>query len=526
MSRAERIALAACAAVSLALRSVAFFHYRFDSDEPQHLHVAWGWTAGLVQYRDTFDNHAPLFHIASAPLLAVLGERANILFYMRAAMLPLFAVVIGCTYVIGARLYSQRVGLWAAVLLSLFPPFFLKSLEYRTDNLWMALWMLALAIVIAKAPAATSWFIAGAILGTALAVSLKTVLLVITLAGGGLITRYALRDRTPFARPLAAAAAGFTIVPAIIALYFVSIGAWRNLAYCVFEFNTLIERARPHVGTERIVWPFAIAAIVLVARRCPNADPRRMFCATAFGVFMATLIAFWILISPRDMLPMMPIAMIFVVSAIDRRLLVLAGVAIVFVAALTYYAERFVNRNDEFITAMNQVLRLTHPGDLIMDIKGETIYRRRPYYYIFERITDEATRKGLLPDRVPEAVIASRCYVAQADGPQFPPRARRFLNEHFMDLGRLRGAGQWVADDGSFSIAVPGPYVIVREIGHAAGSLDGSLYTGARELAAGRHRFERATRGERVAVLWAKAFERGFSPFHLQDRDFTYRGRR
>src|SRR5256885_14448715 len=109
MSRRERLIVAALALLMLALRAAAFFHYRFDSDEPQHLHVAWGWTAGLVQYRDLFDNHAPLFHILSAPLLRVIGERSDVLFFMRAPMLLLFAVVLWATYVLGTRLYSARV---------------------------------------------------------------------------------------------------------------------------------------------------------------------------------------------------------------------------------------------------------------------------------------------------------------------------------------------------------------------------------------------------------------------------------
>src|SRR5437660_7114529 len=141
MSRRERVIVAALALLMLALRAAAFFRYRFDSDEPQHLHVAWGWTAGLVQYRDLFDNHAPLFHILSAPLLRVAGERSDVLFFMRTPMLLLFAAVLWATYILGKRLYSARVGVWAALLLSFFPPFFLKSLEYRTDNLWNTLWM-------------------------------------------------------------------------------------------------------------------------------------------------------------------------------------------------------------------------------------------------------------------------------------------------------------------------------------------------------------------------------------------------
>src|SRR3954454_23769354 len=96
---------------------------------------------------------------------------------MRAPMLLLFAVVLGVTYAISRR--------WEAVLLlALFPTFFLKSLEYRTDNLWNALWMLALLALIRKRE-----FLAGLLLGLALCVSLKTVLLIVTLGGAAAIAK-------------------------------------------------------------------------------------------------------------------------------------------------------------------------------------------------------------------------------------------------------------------------------------------------------------------------------------------------
>src|SRR5262249_26715629 len=60
-------ALALVAAATL-LRLGAIFRYRFDSDEPQHLHVVWAWTQGLAQYRDVFDNHMPLFHLLNVPV--------------------------------------------------------------------------------------------------------------------------------------------------------------------------------------------------------------------------------------------------------------------------------------------------------------------------------------------------------------------------------------------------------------------------------------------------------------------------
>ena len=56
--------------LALCLRVVYVFHHGFDSDESQHLHVAWAWTQGLLPYRDVFDNHAPLFHLLHAPLVA------------------------------------------------------------------------------------------------------------------------------------------------------------------------------------------------------------------------------------------------------------------------------------------------------------------------------------------------------------------------------------------------------------------------------------------------------------------------
>ena len=95
-------------------------------------------------------------------------------------------------------------------------------------------------------------------------------------------------------------------------------------------------------------------------------------------------------------------------------------------------------------------------------------------------------------------------------GPRLPP-------ENFVNLGRLRAAGQWIAEDGPFTIAIPGEYVIVNERGEAKGMLDRTPYTGARKSA----RPASIRSGEKnVAVLWAPAFRRGHSPFHFRDLDF------
>ncbi len=63
----ERTAFLILAAMVLALKVLAIYHFRSDSDETQHAHVVWSWVTGKLQYRDVFDNHMPLFQMACAP---------------------------------------------------------------------------------------------------------------------------------------------------------------------------------------------------------------------------------------------------------------------------------------------------------------------------------------------------------------------------------------------------------------------------------------------------------------------------
>lgn len=521
MSKRERLLLAATAAVTLLLRALAYFRYRFDSDEQQHLHVSWSWTAGLLPYRDTFDNHAPLFHWITAPFIAMFGERADILLWMRLPMLVLFGVVVWGTYVIGRRLYDERAALWAAMLLALFPPFFLKSLEFRTDNLWTAFWIAALVVLTGGALNGRRMFLIGLLLGCAFATSLKTTLLLITLGAAALITFFFVLKRRAAIPAIHWFIAGFAIVPAAFAIYFAAHGAWDDLLYCAFTFNGNLAKTRNNLWVGRAIFPFTSAALLYVAWRFrEHAHPWRYFFATCIGVYTVVLAGFWILISPRDFLALMPLLAIFAAAFTTRArnpLAAFATIVVLMLGSLWHYADRFANNTDWHTTMMDQALRLSHPGEVVMDLKGEMIYRRRAFFYAFENITRAQIAHGLLADTVAEDVVKQRAYVAQADGPMWPPRARAFLSANFLNMGRLRAAGQWLKDDGSFSIAIPGEYVIVGPAGELRGTLDGTPYNAARALTAGTHRFEN---GKGAAVLWAPAFRRGHSPFHLRDLDF------
>ena len=510
MPHLERRVFTALAALSIVFRAIAFFRYRFDSDEPQHLHVAWGWTQGLLQYRDLFDNHAPLFHILTAPLLAMVGERTTVLFWMRLPMLVLWAVVLWATFVIARLLYDERVAAWAALIHAVIPTFFLKSLEYRTDNLWNALWMLAAVTLMSG-----RFFLAGLLLGLAMTTSMKTTALILTLLMAAAIAR-------TLQRGYVLLLAGTVIPPALVALYFWWRGAWASLVYCVVTYSGEVAATWDPMAVwlRRAFWIPAMIATVVIARQYREVPRWRYFWGVATAAFAINMASFWILLSPRDMLPFLPFLAIFAVAALRQRPALITATAVVCLALTTYYANNFRNGTRQYTTMLNQVLKLTRPGEPLMDLKGETVYRRRPYYYIFEAIGRRVLQRHMIPDNVPEAIVDARCYVTQADGPFFSARTRQFLREQFLDVGRLRAAGSLIRDDGTFTIAVPGDYVVIDHQGQAAGTLDGTPYAGPRPLAAGLHRFARASAGEGVAVLWAPAFQRGFSPFHLRDRDF------
>jgi len=288
------------AAIAVLLRIALVLRYRFDSDESQHLHVAWGWTAGLVQYRDVFDNHTPLFHLLTAPILALFGERSNILILMRIPMLVLFGIVLWATYVVASRIWSKRIGAWSALALALFPPFALKSIEYRTDNLWTALWMVALVILTAGPLTALRLFTAGLILGAALATSMKTLLLVAALVVAAVITRSVTRERIAHPRRFLAALAGFAFIPAILIASFAALGALDAMAWCVVRFNSYATAQPWQLWGGRIVWPLAIFALWRLTPRFRDTEPWRLCLALATAICSITVLCLWALITPRE----------------------------------------------------------------------------------------------------------------------------------------------------------------------------------------------------------------------------------
>ena len=541
--RGERALLAALFAAGLALRGLYLRHHGVSVDEPQHLHVAWAWAHGLLPYRDVFDNHTPLFSLLLAPLVGRLGQRSDIVLWGRLAMLPLVALTLWATWRLARTLFSPRAGAWAVAIVAVNPDYLLPSIEYRTDQLWAALWCVSLATLVARPLRRGRAFAAGALLGAAFATSMKTSVLALALLVAGAVTLALLarRGARPPARELAALAAAFAagalVAPAAVAAWVAAIGAWRPFVNEVFGHNVM-----PGLGLwRRAPWrialvPVALPLLALAAARLLATAPdaargaRRAFVLLAAGAYYVVIAGAWPLVTRQDNLPFAPLAAALAAPALlalprlarpgatVARALRLAP-ALVVVAEMLWANHVEAATRDSVTREMvflREVVRFTRPDEPFMDLRGESVFRPRPIREVLELITQARIAAGLLPDTIPERLIATRTPAAILDNPELPARTRAFLDSAYVlargtnlrVAGVLRAAGDTAAV-WRFRVRVPQRYAVVCARGPGAGRLDGTPCRGPRELAAGWHTYAPAPGEGRVAAVWAEAVARG-----------------
>lgn len=525
--------------IGLLLRIVYIFQYHFDTDEPQHLHVVWAWTRGLLQYRDVFDNHSPLFHILCAPILYIVGERATALFFMRLAMVPLFLIAMFCTYIIGRNLFSKRIGVWTAVLISIYPAFFFCSLQFRADVLWMVFWLAGLSVILGRALTLKRLFWAGLLFGLAVCASLKTILLLLSLiialilsALSGIKHSKNIHWRRMIMLGMSALS-GFLLMPIIIIAFFASRNALNSLFYCTISHNILPDMG--HWGEGWRIILFLILLPVLfrinkkfvypIKRHAHDTDRSVMFLCVI--VYFLSLFSFWPVVTRQNFLPVYSlIAFLFVPKILewidrsrfspDKFLIFVSAFEII---VILFIAHPWVNQTKETVNNLSEVIKLTDRDDRVIDQKGETIFRPRLYYYILETFTRQRFLRGLIPDNIIEQLINKRCCVSTNEISRFPPDTRKFLWENYVSVGYLRVAGKMLEPSTEkrhifkFNVRIPASYVIAGKDRAIKGVLDNSPYTGARFLEAGDHEFISDTDVNEIALIWAKASKRGFSPF-------------
>jgi hypothetical protein len=529
------------------LRVITIMHYRFGGDEPQHLHVVWGWARGFVQYRDLADNHMPLFHILFAPVYKLIGDCGTILYWMRIAVQPLYMVAFWCTYRIGSLLFSRRVGVWAAILVGLSFDYALYTVEFRTDNLWAPLWLLCLVVLLNGTLAVRRALISGFLMGLCFGVSMKTSLLLMSTLIGGLLTlvlvglkRLGISWRR-ILTPLIAFCVSALFVPAAIAGAFALYGIWPQFRYWVFD-NNIVPSVRNHPAWWVIIFLVGFPLIILGARRIVTATPegvvaaRRSFVFVTAGFYITALVSFWPFLSRQDYLPFYPLAFVIGTGAVlpvwDRWIrhrdvakiwLVVPMPALLGVCELLVVLvlpPLWQDRTNWESDLLRDTLKLTEPGDFVFDRKGETVFRQRCFYPVVETFTEERFRRGLMSDNAIQRCIDTRSCVATLPN-KMPAATFRWIEQNYLPIGRNRlrvaGARLHSSTDGKhfdFETVIPASYeIIARDATTVTGVLDGEAYEGKeRFLSPGIHTFVQTSAGTNLVVIWAQAVDRHFRP--------------
>jgi hypothetical protein len=506
--RWESIAMSVCIAAAAIVRLIAVFHYRIDSDEPQHLHVVWAWANGLLPYRDVFDNHMPLFQILFAPLLRAVGERADALIAMRLAMVPLYAAMVTLTFRIAASCYPRRIAIWSTTIAALFPLFLLCSVEFRTDDLWTVFWLASIGMMVCAPLTTLRVAGAGLFLGLAAAVSAKTTLLLLSVLIGAL---YAFRVRR--VRYIAAFLSCLIVPPAAVAIYFASRGAWKPFIYGVITHNLVHHH---HAG-RLLAFPLLLLGFGSLARRAAR-TPQQLFLFVTTHFYGAALFCLWPLVELEHWLPYIPLAVITLVPLFFtyRRAATLAFAEIVLVFSMGNLLQ---NETREGLAIIEQTLQLTRPGEFVMDLKGETVFRRRAFYYVLEPMTKYRIRDGQIRDTIIADMLRTHTMVVGLDQHGYPRGTRSFLRKNFVSIGAVRVPGHMLARGQTiFQIDVPAEYQIVGRSEEFTGMLDGRRYDGMRPLAAGVHTISAPPTDASYALLWSRAADRGYTPFDIVDQ--------
>ncbi len=534
--------------VLLILRVVYAFHFRFDTDEPQHLHVVWGWATGHTQYREVFDNHGPLFHLCCVPLFWLLGERADLLVLMRLAMLPLLALSLWSIFRLGSTLRSREAGIWAVLLTAFYPEFFLTTTEFRTDDLWTLLWLLVLVVATRKVLGARHAFLAGLLLGMAFCVTVKTGLMIGALVSASVIMilwrRFGTKEgawNIPW-KSFGVGLLGFAVAPGIVIASFVAAGSGRLLLYCNVQHNLIPHTQNWAHYDAHLLWLPIFLGIVIAAvaatkgRVLSIASSQTVWLTLTAGFYFTALKTLFPSLARQDDLPFIPlVVLMFVLLFLHSRRALSSSRAgawiargflplllVLEIAGLIVKAPPWKNDTKPEIAMMGDVLRATKPDDCVMDATGETVFRRRPYYYALETFTRTRIDNGLITDDIAECMVETHTAVVRIR--DLTALSQAFVRNHYLPTGnglwmlgkKLNKERKILRQPMVVEIAVGAPYVVLDSFGKAVtGTWDDKVTEGAPWLSAGRHTFVAdPAANEAQWLFWALGFARGFTPVH------------
>jgi hypothetical protein len=529
--RASEFVPLAVIGVLLVVRCLAVFQLKTDSDEAQHLHMIYGWLSGELPYRDRFDNHTPLLYLIFLPLAAFAGETPQIILLARIAEFPISLGMLALIYFIGRRLADREVALWTLATTLTWADWSLKSVEFRPDVMWSCCWFLAIWILAREPEQLTlrRFLLAGFILGTALCVSIKTTFLAPALllgwVGAWLLCadlRRALPVKRAACRALAAGA-GFVIVPAALFAWLIANGtSLETLRFCLFQAN----RADFELG--RILKSLALGTIVLwaawrMSRRSVPGIAVAVFLSTA--IYTMALIGFSPELRKQTLLPVYPIFILFAwqygADFLRHRrpeAITVVGLAVCSAAFMHLMIEGKLWEDGlrDQRELLKDTLKLTSPGDYLMDRKGETIFRRRPVYLVYQHATVRGIKEGRLSDPDPAMLTRTGTAVAIGKSMGLTDPMRQFIKNNYIPAGdgRLRVAGRSLHfyEEGGLPVArapvmIAGDYVVLK---------GEDVLQQTRVEQPGWHSVDLGGEPGPATLFWKPAWDAGFRP--LQEK--------
>jgi hypothetical protein len=272
-------------------------------------------------------------------------------------------------------------------------------------------------------------------------------------------------------------------------------------------------------------------AISLLKLPAPSRN-RLGLCYLASAFYYIYLVSVWPVLTTEDFLPFAPAMALWagplLIWLYDRGLralgvmhpvsvlpLLLCETAAIFALHLPW-----VDRTQQKIGLVADTLRLTSDRDLVMDSKGETIYRRRAFHYVLEKMTKARLKDGSIKNDIVERLIDQRIPLVTLH--RMPEDVRHFIQQNYVPIAwRLRVPGKEFPPRNlrprgpiAFTMHIPGRYSFVTPDGPLQGKIDGVEIAGPCELKEGPHELvvSPQTPG-RIIMIWSTALERGYSPF-------------
>ncbi|XXF77199.1 hypothetical protein P2318_29725 [Myxococcaceae bacterium GXIMD 01537] len=458
MTRLGRWGLGA-ALLGLAVQAVRLaLHKSFSIDEFQYAHAAWLVAHGQVPYRDFFEVHFPLLYQGLSMVFRVLGDDPLGVVALRGAMLGPLALT-GAALAFLNRRHGTAAALLAPALLLATPAFVTLATEVRPDALAIALFLGALACLLASPSGAARWAFAAGVLGVAAAWGSQKVLFHGGLVGAVLAVDLVVRrGRAPalVSAPRALLAGGAAALLSIAA-YLTLTRSWGAWWHWCFVWAAEHQRHYPGFSWRAYFdpvwrespWLFTLAALGLAAtmRRWWRAGARwgdpewlLLLCAPAtFGAYALQRAPF-----PYSLLPFLAVSALFAARGAAEVLGALTaptgrfvgGAALaVLLASQAWRLEQVLSRsgNAGQREVLARVARLTGPGDTAYDNSGGYVARPHAHFYFY---TDAYLRQSIpdaLAREVPRALVASGCvlYLADLRSEALPAPLKRFLAEHY-----------------------------------------------------------------------------------------------